>query len=139
MAGREAPGRRFIAAASVLLALATVAAALGAHVLSAHWAPARMRVYDIAVRYQFYQALGLFGMGLWLSRDQPDDLPPPGRRALRWCAAAAAALLVAIVLFCGGLYAMCFEAPRWVGRVTPVGGTLFILAWALFALGAWRS
>lgn len=139
MADGGAPGRWPIAAAALLLALATVAGAMGAHVLAAQWAPARMHVYDIAVRYQFYQALGLFGMGLWLSRSKPDDLAPPKRRALRWCAAVAWALLAAIVLFCGGLYALCFGAPAWVGMVTPAGGTLFIVAWVGFALGVWRS
>ena len=50
----------------MLLALATVAGALGAHALKSYWAAERLDVYDTAVRYQFYQSLGLLGIGLAL-------------------------------------------------------------------------
>ncbi|HVS78116.1 MAG TPA: DUF423 domain-containing protein, partial [Steroidobacteraceae bacterium] len=104
-----------LGAAGVLLALATVAGALGAHTLRSQWAPERLDVYDTAVRYQFYHSLGLLGIGL----------------SLRFVDAAplrAAALLVVagIILFSGSLYALTLGAPRLIGAVTPLGGLAVI-------------
>lgn len=120
--------RRVLSAAGVLLALATIAGALGAHTLKTHWPAQRLDVYDTAVRYQFYHALGLLGVGLAL-------------RTLDVGALRAAALLiiVGIVLFSGSLYALTLGAPSVIGAVTPAGGVALIAGWAAFAYGIWRS
>ncbi|MEA3387899.1 DUF423 domain-containing protein [Sphingobium sp. CCH11-B1] len=48
---------------------------------------------------------------------------------------AAALMLAGAAIFAISLYAMALGGPRWLGAVTPVGGTLMIAAW-LWA--AWR-
>lgn len=122
LAARRVPG-----AAGVLLALATIAGALGAHALKSRWAAERLDVYDTAVRYQFYQSLGLLGIGLAL-------------RVFDVAALRAAALLifVGIVFFCASLYALTLGAPRAIGVVTPIGGLALIAGWLVFAYGIWR-
>lgn len=40
------------------------------------------------------------------------------------------------VIFCGSLYAMALGAPRILGAVTPVGGVLFLIGWAMLAWSA---
>ena len=118
---------RTLALAGVLLALATLCGAFGAHALKGTLAPERLQLWETAVRYQFFQALGLLGVGLAL-RSIDDG-------ALR----AAALLLVAgTVLFCGSLYALSLSAPRLLGVVTPAGGLAWIAGWLLFAWGVWR-
>jgi uncharacterized membrane protein YgdD (TMEM256/DUF423 family) len=118
---------RTLAAAGVLLALATACGAFGAHALKTQLAPERLQLWETAVRYQFFQALGLLGIGLTLR-----VIPAPALRA-------AAALIVAgVVLFCGSLYALSFGAPRLLGALTPLGGLAWIGGWLLFAYGAWR-
>jgi uncharacterized membrane protein YgdD (TMEM256/DUF423 family) len=121
-------GRWALTAAGVLLALATVAGALGAHTLKSQWTPQRLDIYDTAVRYQFYHSLGLLGIGLAL-------------RAFDLAALRAAAMLIiaGIVLFCGSLYALTLGAPRVIGAVTPLGGLALIAGWVAFAYGIWRS
>ena len=120
--------RRTLALAGLLLALATAFGAFGAHALKGQLQPDRLQVYETAVRYHFFNSLGLLGIGLALrSCDAP---------FLRW-----AALLVAIgvVLFSGSLYALTFGAPRILGAVTPVGGLALIAAWLVFAIGFFRQ
>ena len=119
---------RTLALAGVLLALATACGAFGAHALRGQLAPERLQVWDTAVRYHFFHALGLLGVALTLrSLDSG---------ALR----VAAALIVAgIVLFSGSLYALALGAPRALGALTPLGGLAWIAAWLLFAWGAWRG
>jgi len=119
---------RVLALSGVLLALATACGAFGAHALKAHLAPERLQVWDTAVRYHFFHALGLLGVGLALRSVDGAALRP------------AAALIVAgIALFSGSLYALALGAPRVFGVLTPFGGLAWILAWLLFAWGAWRT
>jgi len=119
---------RVLALSGVLLALATACGAFGAHALKAHLAPERLQVWDTAVRYHFFHALGLLGVGLALRSVDGAALRP------------AAALIVAgIALFSGSLYALALGAPRALGVLTPFGGLAWILAWLLFAWGAWRT
>lgn len=120
--------RRILGAAGVLLALATLAGALGAHTLKSHWSAERLDVFDTAVRYQFYHSLGLLGIGLAL---RTHDVG-----ALR---AAALLIVVGIALFSGSLYALTLDAPRMIGVVTPIGGLALIAGWLAFAYGIWRS
>ena len=118
---------RTLAIAGLLLALATIFGAFGAHALKAQLSPDRLQVYETAVRYHFFHALGLLGIGLTL---RFVDVGP-----VRW---AAVLVLVGIVLFSGSLYALTFGAPRPFGIVTPFGGLALIAGWISFAIGAWR-
>ena len=119
---------RTLAIAGLLLALATVFGAFGAHALKAQLSPDRLQVYETAVRYHFFHALGLLGIGLAL---RFIDVP-----SMRW---AAVLVIVGIVLFSGSLYALTFGAPRPFGIVTPFGGVALIAGWICFAVGAWRA
>ena len=49
---------------------------------------------------------------------------------------APAFFLSGVVLFSGSLYAMALGGPRWLGMVTPVGGLLFLIGWAVLAWAA---
>lgn len=117
-----------LAVAGLLLALATVLGAFGAHALKAQLAPDRLQVYETAVRYHFFHALGLLGIGLTL---RFVDVGP-----VRW---AAMLVLLGVVLFSGSLYALTFGAPRPLGIVTPFGGLALIAGWISYAIGLWRG
>jgi uncharacterized membrane protein YgdD (TMEM256/DUF423 family) len=117
---------RTLALAGLLLALATVFGAFGAHALKAQLSPDRLQIYETAVRYHFFNALGLLGIGLALRFTDA--------AALRW---AAVLVLIGVVLFSGSLYALTFGAPRPFGIVTPFGGVALIAGWICFAAGAW--
>jgi uncharacterized membrane protein YgdD (TMEM256/DUF423 family) len=118
---------RTLTLAAVLLALATACGAFGAHALKGQLAPERLQLWETAVRYQFFQALGLLGVGLAM------------RTLTGGALRSAAALIVAgVLLFCGSLYALALGAPRPTGALTPLGGLAWIAGWLLFAYGAWR-
>ena len=50
---------------------------------------------------------------------------------------ATAAFTAGIVFFSGSLYVLAVGGPRWMGPITPLGGTAFIVGWVALAL-AWR-
>jgi len=122
------PGPRVIlVTAGLLLALATVLGAVGTHVLRARLTPDQLAVFETAVRYHFYNALGLLAIGTVAL-----TVNPP---LLRW----SAGLIVAgIVLFSGALYAASFGAPRVIHMLPPLGGLALIAGWLVFAFSIWR-
>jgi len=121
--------RLAIVLAAAFLFVAVGAGAFGAHALRARFAPDQMAVYQTAVQYHFWHALGLLAVGILLARN-------PDSGAL----ATSAWLLVAgLVLFCGSLYLLALTGVRALGAVTPVGGAAFLAAWAALAWAAWRG
>jgi uncharacterized membrane protein YgdD (TMEM256/DUF423 family) len=119
--------RKILIAAGVLLALATIAGALGTHALRARLAPDALSVFETAVRYHFYNALGLLGIGaVALTLDSA---------LLR---GSAALIIAGILLFCGALYLASLGAPRLIHVLPPFGGLALIAGWLLFAFAIWR-
>jgi uncharacterized membrane protein YgdD (TMEM256/DUF423 family) len=119
--------RGILVAAGVLLALATALGALGTHALRSRLAPAQLEIYATAVRYHYFNALGLLGIGI-LARTLDGAL-------LRW---AAALVLAGGVLFCGGLYAGSLGVPYAVAILPPIGGLALMVGWLAFAIGVAR-
>jgi len=120
--------RKTLALAGALIALATILGAFGAHALKAHLSQDKLAVYETAVRYHFFHALGLLAIGV-LMRSVDGEL-------LRW---SALLVLVGIILFSGSLYLLTFGAPRFLGVVTPLGGLVLIVGWGMFAVTMWRQ
>jgi uncharacterized membrane protein YgdD (TMEM256/DUF423 family) len=114
--------------ASIFLFAAVAFGAFGAHALRARVAPDLMAVYQTAVQYHFWHALGLLAIGVLLTQ-RPDS----------GVLGVAGWLLVAgMLLFSGSLYALALTGVRGFGAVTPVGGVAFLGAWACLAWAAWR-
>jgi uncharacterized membrane protein YgdD (TMEM256/DUF423 family) len=112
---------------SVLMALGVVLGAVGTHAMRARLTPDQLGVFETAVRYHIYNALGLLVMGaVALSATPP---------LLRW---AAALIVVGIVLFSGALYAASLGAPRFIHLLPPFGGMALITGWVVFAVAIWR-
>jgi len=119
----------FLTLGAVLLAVAVGLGAFGAHALKARLGAELLAVYHTAVQYHFYHALGLLMVGVIAMQ-----LPASGLvRAAGWL------MLAGIALFSGSLYLLSVSGMRWLGAVTPFGGTAFIGAWLLLALAAARD
>jgi uncharacterized membrane protein YgdD (TMEM256/DUF423 family) len=114
--------RLFGGLGAVFAFLAVALGAFGAHALRGHFAPVRLDVWETAVHYQMYHALGLFAAAWACSR-----WPGRAARGAGWL------LVVGIVLFSGSLYLLVLTGQRWLGFITPFGGLAFLGAWALLA------
>ena len=53
--------------------------------------------------------------------------------------AAAWSMTLGALIFSGTLYLMALGLPRWLGAVTPIGGVLMIVGWALLIWHALRA
>ncbi len=110
---------------AVLLALAVMIGAFGAHALRERLDAYAMGIYERAVFYHVTHALGLLALGLAI------------RSGVVGGAAATAAawlLFAGILIFSGSLYALALTGKRILGAVTPLGGLAFVAGWCAFAV-----
>lgn len=117
----------FLGAANAFVGVAM--GAFGAHGLKGVISPSLMAIYQTAVSYQMWHALGLLGLAIM-------HRLTPGSLLLQWVGWLMAG---GIVLFSGSLYLLAVLDLKWLGMITPFGGLSLLTAWALLALYAIRN
>lgn len=106
----------------LLMCAASVAAgAFGAHGLRAALDAEHLALWETAARYLMYGGVVVALLGL-AARGSHVDL-----RLAGW------SLFVGSLIFSGTVAVIAVGGPRWLGAITPVGGTLLILGILLFA------
>lgn len=120
--------KRSLFTASILLFLAVVVGAFGAHGLKSFVSPEKLVTFETGVRYHFYHAFGIFLIGLL------QQLTPALTLNL-----ARSAFLVGILLFSGNCYLYAVTGIKIFAMIVPVGGGLFILGWAYLSYRILKS
>lgn len=116
------------------MALAVIAGAFGAHGLRARLSPEMLAVWETAVRYHVYHALALFVLDLVRLSHRDTWVRPPGAwQAAGWL------FVTGLVFFSGSLYLLAVTEKRWLGAITPLGGTAWIVGWLCLAYAAWQG
>lgn len=113
-------GLGFLGAIMGLLAVAL--GAFGAHGLQGHLPPGDLATFEVAVRYQMYHALGLVLLAALTA-----SAPGFRVRVAGW------AFTTGIIVFSGSLYILVLTGQRWLGALTPLGGTAFLAGWGALA------
>jgi uncharacterized membrane protein YgdD (TMEM256/DUF423 family) len=120
--------------ARVLLLLAAIAGALavafgafGAHALRDTLNAAQLATWQTAVSYLFWHVLA----ALFAARYGETQ-------ASRAALLASALFLVGSLVFSATLFAIALGAPRWLGAITPLGGTALIAGWLVLGWAVWR-
>ena len=119
----------FLTLGSLNAMLAVVLGAFGAHALKARLSENMLAVYQTGVQYHFYHALGLLIIGLIIMQMTPST----------WFKSAGWSMFAGILLFSGSLYLLSITQVRWLGIITPFGGTAFIIGWILLFIGIIRA
>jgi uncharacterized membrane protein YgdD (TMEM256/DUF423 family) len=109
-------------------ALAVAAGAFGAHALAARLEPRDLQLWETAARYLMYGSFALVAVGLGRLHGLRRGIDGSG-----WC------LLLGSALFSGTVFGLALGGPRWLGAVTPIGGTLMIAGFLLFAWAALKA
>ena len=112
------------ATGATTLALAVILGAFGAHGLRERLDAYSTSVYEKAVMYHFFHALGLLIVAL---------MPKLGYLSARQAGWVCSLLLAGVVLFSGSLYVLAVTRVQTLGIVTPFGGVSFIAAWLALA------
>lgn len=118
---------RWLSISSLCMALAVALGAFAAHGLKKSLSEYSLEVFGKANFYHFIHGLGLLLVVL-LCETRIIGLELAERVCLL--------MFMGIVVFSGSLYALALTDLKWLGAVTPIGGSLFIISWLLLALGA---
>ena len=117
-----------MAIGAVSAAISVAAGAFGAHGLRGKISDEMLAVFETGARYQMYHALGLILIGIVLINRPSSALNTAG-----WL------MTAGTILFSGSLYGLALGGPRFLGPITPLGGTAFMIAWGTFAYAVLRS
>lgn len=114
-----------ISVGSFNAALAIALGAFAAHGLEKHLDERSIQVFNTAADFHFWHALGIILVGV-IAKASPK---------INY-SSIAILMNLGIILFCGSLYVLSTTGIKWLGMITPFGGTAFIIAWTWLA---WKS
>lgn len=117
--------KMFLAIASFMMALAIALGAFGAHGLKSILDEYMLKVYNTGIQYHFYNTLGLFIATFIYA------LKPQSKKIYvsLWL------ILIGMIIFSFSLYALTILNMPILGAITPIGGTLLIIAWLTLTYG----
>ena len=118
---RKNNGLGWISLGSGLAGLSVMLGAFGAHSLKARLTEKKIVTFHTATDYLGYHALGLIVIGI-LIYILKGKIAKKLKRSAIW-------MVVGIVFFCGSLYGLVFDGPRFLGPITPLGGLSFMIGW----------
>ena len=103
--------------------------AFGAHSLRKSLSESELQSFEVGVRYMMYH-----GLALLIFSQIPLARNPWIFRLFFW----------GVILFCGSIFLLCLGklSPydfSWMGPITPIGGGLLIIGWALLLWKAYQN
>ena len=117
----------WLAAGAMCCALAIAAGAFGAHGLKERLDVTALAQWETAARYLIYSGFGVIAAAL-------AALHEPRRGFV----IAAGLLLAGGLVFSLAVAGLAVGGPRWLGAIAPLGGSLLIAGFVVFAATAWR-
>lgn len=113
--------KKFLAIASFMMALSIALGAFGAHGLKSIVTDSMLKIYNTGIQYQFYNTLGLFIVA-FLINFKPESKK---LRISAWL------IIIGMIIFSCSLYILVLLNLPIMGAITPIGGTLLIVAWLM--------
>lgn len=120
--------KQIVATAFLLLILGIILGAFGAHGLKGKVSPEKIASFEVGVRYQMMNALGLLALAALSTKISGSIQATFGF------------VLGGVILFSGSIYGLTFQAnpsaiTKVLGPITPIGGLLMIIGWTI---ALWR-
>ena len=106
--------------------LAVAFGAFGAHGLKARVPADLLAVWQTGVTYQFFHALALILLAIWMRQAGVDAFTP------LWF------FSLGILIFSGSLYVLVLSGVKMFGAITPIGGVFFLVGWVTWLLAVLR-
>ena len=130
---QDSNSRSIIAIAAGILVLSVLMGAFGAHSLEDQLSVDQMTTFETGLTYQFYHALGLLFIGLYVKMKPSINLT---WTVVFFC--------MGILLFSGSIYLLATKdltglSTRILGPITPLGGMFLVLGWASLLWAVVRS
>jgi len=114
--------------ASVAGFLGVAGGAFGAHALKTRLTEQMLANFETGTRYLLVHAVALLVVGVLASREGVGNLTVVGT-----------AFTFGMLIFTGSLWTMALTDTRWLGAITPIGGSALIVGWVALAVAAARG
>lgn len=121
--------KKLFAIASFLMALTIAIGAFGAHGLKNIVNSEMLKIYHTGVEYSFYNILGLFCIAILI------NFKPQSKKLYF----SSYLVLIGTLLFSFSLYGLVLFKIPILGIITPIGGTLLIIAWFLISYSIFKD
>ncbi len=121
-------GRILFGIGAALGFVGVAAGAFGAHAIRQRVSAERLDNWKTAADYQLWHALATIAAAVIAVRWESGVAAAAG-----WC------FIVGVIVFSGSLYALAVTDRRKLGAITPIGGVLFLVGWALLVVAAIRG
>ena len=117
----------FIVIGALMGLLSVALGAFGAHGLQSRVEPRMLEVWETAARYQMYHALALLFVAWMVNQTHHTAATVAG-----W------SFVAGTLIFSGSLYVMVLTGTKWLGAITPIGGTAYLIGWGALMFAAVR-
>jgi uncharacterized membrane protein YgdD (TMEM256/DUF423 family) len=124
--------KRIVLTAAILVMLAIILGAFGAHGLKDKVSPERIATFEVGVRYQFYIGLAMLILG-FNEEKLGFSLKPTFLL-----------LLIGVLFFSVSIYFLAIQeilgaSLKFLGPITPIGGLLMIIGFLIFLVKLMRK
>jgi uncharacterized membrane protein YgdD (TMEM256/DUF423 family) len=109
--------------------LSVVFGAFGSHLLKKYLDEYALQSFEVGVRYLMYHGLALLIISI---------LPIEGKKLI-YKFFISGTLLFSFSIFLLSLQSLIKMNLKWVGPITPIGGSLLIIGWIIFIINAFKS
>ncbi len=116
----------------LLIVLAIILGAFGAHALKEKLEPAQLSSFEVGVRYQMYHGLALLSVGLAASKFS---------FSLKFFNGM---IIAGVIAFSASIYLLAIQGIlgtklSFLGPITPIGGSILIIAWCILLVKVVRT
>jgi len=122
--------KTLLLAGPIVLVLVVIFGAFGAHALKNILSSYGVSIYEKATIYQLFHGLALLILPLLVYQS---IISATSAKFIMLT------MLAGIIIFSGSLYLLAITNIKWLGAITPIGGTLLIVAWALWIKAVIKS
>lgn len=111
--------------------LAVAFGAFGAHALKSILDDYSAGIWDTGVQYQMFHAAALVLVGILSSKGLLGES--------KQLTIAKNCFNIGIFFFTGSLFVLAITGIKWLGAITPIGGVLFLIGWAMIIVAAKKA
>ncbi|ATD05412.1 MULTISPECIES: DUF423 domain-containing protein [Pseudoalteromonas] len=116
----------YLIVGSVFCLLSVALGAFAAHGLKGRLSDYAIGIFNTAAQYQMTHGLAIIATAF----------------LIKWglkVQVAGGFFIAGVLLFSGSLYLLALTGMKWLGPITPIGGTCFLIAWILLIVQAAKS
>ncbi|GEK10795.1 DUF423 domain-containing protein [Pseudoalteromonas peptidolytica] len=116
----------YLIVGSVFCLLSVALGAFAAHGLKGRLSEYAIGIFNTAAQYQMTHGLAIIATAFLIKWGLKVQL-------------AGGFFIAGVLLFSGSLYLLALTNMKWLGPITPIGGSCFLIAWILLIIQAAKS